>query len=244
MHHANLLIINSQVDYLQAIKEKIISFWKEKSIPNLTEYINKLTSNNYADLLIYDGSKMKKQDSLDLQNRFLTQGLEALNDKFYIIVNIDQTSSTVCNSLLKFIEQPPLHTYGFFTTNQLNAVLQTITSRCSIQNIKSHADTQVNPKLLNVFNDYLLYQTYNQNKTITLFEDWVEKVADPNQFNFLKQEFKNQTNEVLYYFLRYCFYFLNLNMSQKNELYEWINIYQDLNFNKTSLLALLINLFY
>ncbi|MCV3753831.1 hypothetical protein [Ureaplasma zalophigenitalium] len=244
MHHANLLIINPQVDYLKAIKKMIINFWKNRNISDLNQYIKKIEQNNYADLLIYDGSKMKKQDSLELQNRCINQALEALNDKFYIIVNIHQTSNVVCNSLLKFIEQPPADTYGFFITNQLNAVLPTIASRCSVQNIKNNVNAFADPKLLSVFKDYLLYETYSQNKYIDLFEDWLQKIKDPNQFQFLKQEFKDQTNEVLYYFLRYCFYFLDLKMPAKNELYKWISMYHNLNFNKTSLLALLIHLFY
>ncbi|MCQ2956482.1 MAG: hypothetical protein MJ233_01040 [Mycoplasmoidaceae bacterium] len=73
---------------------------------------------------------MKKQEVLDLVTRYSRAGLEACNIRVYVIKNIEYASKSILNSLLKFVEEPPIGVYAIFTTRNYNAIIPTIRSRC------------------------------------------------------------------------------------------------------------------
>ncbi len=73
---------------------------------------------------------MKKQEVLDLITRFSRSGLESCNIRVYVIKDIEYASKSILNSLLKFVEEPPIGVYAIFTTKNYNAVIPTIRSRC------------------------------------------------------------------------------------------------------------------
>ncbi|MCV3743745.1 DNA polymerase III subunit [Ureaplasma sp. ES3154-GEN] len=242
MHHASLIVIQQNTDYLNYIKQMIFDLWTTSQVKDFAFYQDKLKNNNYADFIVYDGISMKKQDSLELQNRYLNEGLEAIGHKFYVITNIHKTSTLVLNSLLKFIEQPPENTFCFLVTNQLWSVLPTIRSRCQIHFLHSQKYDKTNEQELAVFNDYELYLKFKNNNYLDMFAEWFTEIKDSTNFGFFKEEFKKQTHEVLFYFLKYLFVFGE--ERHRADIYEWLTLFKNLNFNKTSLLILISHLFY
>ncbi|KEZ22988.1 hypothetical protein [Ureaplasma diversum] len=171
--HANLLILNQAANQIAYLKEQLIEVIKTKTNNDLDLYINKINNDQYLDLVILDGASLKKQDLIDLQNRFNNPGLESIDVKFYLIKNIEQASKIVLNSLLKFVEEPPSNTFAFFSCKDVNKVLLTLRSRCNLIQLKADYET---------FNKYLnqleVYNTYNLDlKTIfTNLEDLDELI--------------------------------------------------------------------
>jgi DNA polymerase-3 subunit delta' len=83
-------------------------------------------------------SNIKKEDILNIINRFSKTGVEERGIKIYIIYGIEYATSQAVNSLLKFLEEPPKNTYAILTTRSINLVLPTIKSRCQTYILKSN----------------------------------------------------------------------------------------------------------
>ncbi len=93
-------------------------------------WCKKIDEGKYYDLLVFEGKQMKKQEVIDLINRYSRSGLESCNIRVYVIKNIEYASKSILNSLLKFVEEPPKGVYAVFTTRNYNAIIPTIRSRC------------------------------------------------------------------------------------------------------------------
>lgn len=98
---------------------------------NKCDICKRINDGQYFDLIVLDAkTSAKKSEILEIVSRFNRNGLELPNKKFYVIKNIEYSSAKVLNSLLKFVEEPPVGVYAIFTTRNYNAVLPTIRSRC------------------------------------------------------------------------------------------------------------------
>ncbi len=114
-------------DYLKIILKGIIC---PKHGCGECVWCKKIDANKYYDLLVFNGKEMKKQEVVDLINRYTRAGLESCNIRVYVIKDIEYASKSIINSLLKFIEEPPQGVYAIFTTRNYNAIIPTIRSRC------------------------------------------------------------------------------------------------------------------
>lgn len=94
-------------------------------------WCKKIDANQYCDLEIADGRSLKKDYSTSIIKRFYNSGIEEKNIRVYVIKNIEYARKEIVNSLLKFIEEPPVGVYAVFTTRNYNAIIPTIRSRCS-----------------------------------------------------------------------------------------------------------------
>lgn len=99
----------------------------------------RIESENYPDVITLDGSKatIKKEDVLNIEERFEKTAFETKGIMIYIIHLVDNMTLEAVNSILKFIEEPEGEVYAFLTTNNINNVLPTIVSRCQTLNLKS-----------------------------------------------------------------------------------------------------------
>lgn len=93
-------------------------------------WCKKIDANQYCDLEIADGKTLKKDYSSSIIKRFYNSGIEEKNIRVYVIKNIEYARKEIVNSLLKFIEEPPVGVYAVFTTRNFNAIIPTIRSRC------------------------------------------------------------------------------------------------------------------
>lgn len=87
----------------------------------------------FSDLIILDGTKtsIKKDDVLNLQEKFAKTALEGYGKKFYIINGADNATPEALNSLLKFLEEPSgLDTTAILISEKPERLLETIVSRC------------------------------------------------------------------------------------------------------------------
>ena len=128
-------------------KELVLSFAKKilcgknhktKEEMEKCHICSNIDKNIYSELKIItkDGLWIKKEQLLDLQNAFMTKGVES-NNKVYIIEDVDCLNKASANSILKFLEEPQEGIIALLMTNNIHKLLDTILSRCQIINLKS-----------------------------------------------------------------------------------------------------------
>lgn len=88
----------------------------------------------YADLVILDGKENTiSKDMVDaLQEKFSKTALEANGQRVYIIRNAENATISAQNSMLKFLEEPGEGVTAILTTDNVNRMLDTIVSRCTV----------------------------------------------------------------------------------------------------------------
>ena len=94
----------------------------------------RIDSDNYPDIIKLDGSKtiIKKEDVLNIENRFEKTAFETKGIMIYIVNQVENMRVEAVNSMLKFLEEPESEIYAFLTTNNVNNILPTIVSRCQV----------------------------------------------------------------------------------------------------------------
>ena len=93
---------------------------------------------NYPDFFVFDGSKatIKKEAVTTIESAFEKKAFESKGIRVYILHLIENMTIEAINSILKFLEEPGQKVYAFLTTNNENAVLPTIISRCQVLRLK------------------------------------------------------------------------------------------------------------
>ena len=94
----------------------------------------RIDSDNYPDIIKLYGSKaiIKKEDVLNIENRFEKTAFETKGIMIYIVNQVENMRVEAVNSMLKFLEEPESEIYAFLTTNNVNNILPTIVSRCQV----------------------------------------------------------------------------------------------------------------
>lgn len=94
----------------------------------------RIDSDNYPDIIKLDGSKaiIKKEDVLNIENRFEKTAFETKGIMIYIVNQVENMRVEAVNSMLKFLEEPESEIYAFLTTNNVNNIPPTIVSRCQV----------------------------------------------------------------------------------------------------------------
>ena len=208
--HALLLIqsIESNVsEFITNYIKKVIDLSIDDT-NSKQEMFHKIDSNEYYDLIVFDGSKetIKKEDIIKIQNQFSRPGLEIINQKFYVLKNFEYSTKQAVNSLLKFLEEPIENTYCIITTSNISLILETIISRCQkilletdkneLQSVVSqHSMNDIQQKLyLNSFNDIDELKLFMQTKDAIELNEWfislIQKSLDPKSQKNLSETFK------------------------------------------------------
>ena len=99
----------------------------------------RIEENNYADLIVIDGSKekIKKQHIDEIERTFVKTALENKGKMIYILHLVENATPIALNSLLKFLEEPNQNVYAILTTYNENKVLPTILSRTQILHLSA-----------------------------------------------------------------------------------------------------------
>ena len=71
-----------------------------------------------------------------MHHSFEKKAFENKGIRVYILNLIENTTIEAINSILKFLEEPGQKVYAFLTTNNENAILPTIISRCQVLRLK------------------------------------------------------------------------------------------------------------
>ena len=127
--------------------------------------IERLKNNQYFDYISFNGyiENMKKENIIEIQNKFSLTSFEKDNLKFYTIFGIETTNKQSLNSLLKFLEEPQDNAYGILTTRNIAKVIPTITSRCQVIYLPTdltYFQNEIKKYQLNNEQVKLIYQTY------------------------------------------------------------------------------------
>lgn len=195
----------------------------------IKQYKTKLKTNDTSCFIELDGytQTIKKEDIQNIIENFNLSPYGNSN-KLYIIRGIENTSQQAINSLLKFLEEPPLNTYALITTRNINNVLVTIKSRCQLFTLTSNFK-----KLDEISNSYSLsseqidiikmiyydWKTLNQDLESKLFfkyyEDAKKLVTNPSDPQIIKDksdEFKKMTYPQILLLLNIVNYFVKPNI--------------------------------
>ncbi len=80
-------------------------------------------------IIFPDGNDIKKTQILDLQEEFMNTSI--LDKKrVYIISDASKLNKSSANTLLKFLEEPPVGVIAFLLTSNRHNIINTISSRC------------------------------------------------------------------------------------------------------------------
>lgn len=92
-----------------------------------------IDNNSFSDFMIIepDGSFIKKEQILEIKERFKTTSVEN-RPRIYLIKQADKLNKQSSNSLLKFLEEPDGNVIAIFEVDNRYKVLETIRSRCQI----------------------------------------------------------------------------------------------------------------
>ncbi len=135
----------------------VISFAKSLICPynytnndncNNCNICNRIDNQNFPELKIIepDGWWIKKEQLIELQKNFNKKALEG-NKKIYIIKQVERLNSAAANSVLKFLEEPPIDIIALLITEDIYKVIPTIVSRCQVITLKPN-------KINNIINEY------------------------------------------------------------------------------------------
>ncbi|OFU52788.1 DNA polymerase III subunit delta' [Aerococcus sp. HMSC10H05] len=96
-------------------------------------HCRRILSADYPDVFHIepDGNTIKIDQTRDLKERLSMSSLEGDN-QIFIIHEAEKMTVNAANSLLKFIEEPHENVFIFLLTNNRDAILSTIVSRCQM----------------------------------------------------------------------------------------------------------------
>ncbi len=141
-----------------------------------------------------DGVNIKKSQLLTLETKFSVKPVYSKYN-IYIVKHAEKMNSSASNSILKFLEEPEDGIIGFFITNSIDNMLQTITSRCE----KIHIDYLDNDKINELTNidreiiDNLFIKDYNYIKQLI-----IDNYVDRSQLEtFLLKIYNNYHNDFI-----------------------------------------------
>ncbi len=89
-----------------------------------------------------DGSMIKKNQILNLKEKFKTTSFEEHSSRIYIIYEAEKLNKEAANALLKFLEEPESDVIAILVTDNRYRVINTIRSRCQIFSL-INKDTEI-----------------------------------------------------------------------------------------------------
>lgn len=141
--HAYLFCVNSLEYFFPYIKEfakEIIL--KDENDDNKELISYQIDENEFDDLYIVNPSTIGISTS-EIEHLFdymKTKSLRQNGKRVYIIYGFERLTREVSNKILKFLEEPSENVYALLMTENIDAILPTIISRCQMINLSSLED--------------------------------------------------------------------------------------------------------
>ncbi|MBR1413701.1 MAG: hypothetical protein IJ574_03430 [Bacilli bacterium] len=205
---------------------------------NICHLIDENSLSNFI-VIEPDGAAIKKEQVSTLMNKFMLKP-DLVNNNVFIIKNAEKLNASSSNTMLKFIEEPSPYNIGFLVTNNINAILPTIISRCQITKVNYNEEIIEDEEIIDlasvfvdkIENDYynalffvkenLLSKDYDKDRYILLLRKMLDIYYEVlvNKIN----EFKSNNDNFMY--------LNNLNYDILNKKVQILTGYLDrLNYN-------------
>jgi len=137
----------------------------------------RIDSGNHPDVhwIQPEGQSIKIEQIKKLQEEFIYSGMES-NQKVYIITGADTLTLNAANRILKFLEEPNKKTTAILLTENIQAIIPTIRSRCQLIDLQPLNPSQFQQQLMthNISEKnaiFLSALTNNLNDALALYED-------------------------------------------------------------------------
>ncbi|KKW61852.1 DNA polymerase III subunit delta [Mycoplasma capricolum] len=190
------IILNCKNEQISLdVVEQIIYYAFSKNLENIDfgKLKEQIKNNTHIDILTIGNNNLviTNQEVLNLINKMSLSATGKQNIKFFIIKNAQNLKQSAANSLLKFLEEPPINTYGILLTNNYSEIINTIWSRCQLINIDN--ETKIDNKL-NRFEELLI----SKNKDEILLFNKEMKAMNKNELVKMIDDAYNRT--IIYQF--------------------------------------------
>lgn len=175
----------------------------------------RIESGNHPDVHFIkpDGQSIKIEQIRHLQKEFTYSGVES-NKKAYVIEGAETLTVNAANRILKFLEEPSKQTTALLLTENGQAMIPTIRSRCQIIDLQPLQTNTLEKQLIEhevpaEFARLLVVLTNNLTEAIELFEDaafadtrnlvvqWMKVVAEQKDdlYLFVHQRWLSELKE-------------------------------------------------
>lgn len=144
----------------------------------------KIDIRNNQDIFYLDQNEslITRDDVRDLLSNLSTTS-QFSDKKIYIINGAEKITDLVANSLLKTLEEPKSNIYAFLITKNIDAVKETVKSRCQKIILNSNEEyLDENEELLKITNNMINYIEKNGLKSIALNNELYNQIADRDIF--------------------------------------------------------------
>lgn len=175
----------------------------------------RVISRNHPDVhwIEPEGRSITRGQIDGLVKEFVYTGFES-NRKVYIVSGIESLTVNAANRMLKFLEEPNLQTTAILLTENLQAVLPTIQSRCQILHLQPLPPTNVEQRLV------YLHISEQRARFLSALTNNLEEAMQLNE------------EEEVYKMREIAIRLIEMLMNQYAERFiwihqSWVNIYQD-----------------
>lgn len=194
LSHA-FLIGNVLFDEIEEDLKKVIS---EKILKN-----NNINLKESADIYYYDQYEklVTKEEIKQLLNNISTTS-QFNNAKIYIINGAEKLSAVVYNAILKTLEEPENNIYAFLVTKNIEAVKETIKSRCQIIYINTTKEQIIINEEYNMLANKIIKNIEENNiKAIAINSEIYTDIENREHFKKILQimltKYNNYLNELI-----------------------------------------------
>lgn len=185
------------------------------------ESCKRYAANESVDVQWIDKERIKKQDILDLQERFSATAKEKGGKRIYVLENFDQATPDSSNALLKFLEEPGEDLFGILLVENPNNTLTTIQSRCQLLQFRSGSYHYVKNKLEEITceenADMLARSGYSYEKAKQLVEEETFEILRDGA----KQYVENIRSLMAVYFMQRNVFVAKADITSK----EWVRLW-------------------
>ncbi len=213
--HALLVECHGCIDYDLLIDNYLKAMLCEQVLfCNECNYCMQVNHHAYVDLIVIDctSQQLVKEDVLNLQKNFSMAATSPKNIKLYVIINIENANKVSMNALLKFVEEPPMGTYGLFFTRNETMVLDTIKSRC--QKLRITNENEFDDEMINYcFDSKKQYEAFKENYDLSTEIAFINKLVKYSQTDdqiAFVNKIKTLDNNALAIFINLLAYHVNV----------------------------------
>ena len=184
-----------------------------------------IEENQYPDLRVIepDGSGIKKEQLLSLQQQFRTKSLTG-GRRVYIIFQADRLNVSSANTILKFLEEPEENIVAILVADHRYQVLPTILSRCQVLSLRESTDVVSSEEIQNLASFLQLCYNKGQHILAYLNATWYTFCKEKDDYKRYFLVLENLYIDLLHHYGDYVFF-----QKKYGQAFEYVDAHDDLN---------------